>query len=263
VLVDDVGDERNRHIDIAATLARSLFDPPRGHRSDRAGSDEAFLRVWFRYLAAEWMSRGPYNKAWDAIDMGRQQAGEDAELDLAEGALHELTWRLAHEERQRVFGFAGDLEHAERALKKALGVDPHLDEARLRLARVQTKRGRPADAIDTLAPMESPATEPGFLYLARLFEGDAWEAQQELRRAEAAYRAAMAVLPQSASAPLSLAHLLFIHGRRDEASDLVRSLATSATAQSQQEPWLPYRLGTSWRSTGYLDDLRDIVMVHK
>jgi tetratricopeptide (TPR) repeat protein len=244
--------------DLAWKAVTPLYDPPRGHRPEGPGTDHAFLRAWFHYVVPHETSRGRWVSALQLFKEGEGQLGEDAELLLAAAATHELAWRAEHDEEHEV-QMHGDLPAAETMLRRATEIDPALDEARVRLGRVQAKRGESQAALETLSRLQAPKTEAGFVYLARLFEGEIHEGLQQYDRAEAAYRAANAALPSAESAQIALAHLLHQMGRRDEALERVNALATGASTDARNDPWLLYLAGESWRQPNYLDALRAIV----
>ncbi len=134
---------------------------------------------------------------------------------------------------------------------------PALHEARLRLARVLTLRKRYDDALAILAALPSDA-EQDYRYLAALFEGDARERRGDADGAAQAYARAAAVLPQAGSATFALAHLRSTQGDRAGALDLMRpSLAAGDVVET--DPWLWYRLGTAWRTSGYLEAMQTMV----
>lgn len=235
---------------------RALYDPPRGRRPEGPGTDHAFLVAWFRFMVVDATAHGRWPFALEIFREGRAQVGDDPELLLAAAALHEVAWRREHEEEQPNQPVHGDLAAAETLLQRAIEVDPALDEARLRLGRVQTKRGELPAALATLAPLQSLRTEPAFVFLARLFEGDAYEAVPDLPKAEAAYRAAIAAMATGQSARLALANVLHKSGRRDDAANGVVAVATGARSDATDDPWVHYALGVAWRRANYLAALR-------
>lgn len=245
--------------DQAWTPVLALYDPPRGRRAEGPGTDAEFLRAWFRYEVVRETGRGRWPFASRVLQEADAQIGEDAELLLAKGALHELAWRTEHDE-ERPLEFHGDLAAAETALGRAIEIDPKLDEARLRLGRVQGKRAEADAALATLAALRSPATEAGFVYLARLFEGEVLESTREFEKAEAAYRAAIAAMPSAESAQIALANLLHGAGRRDEALRRILDLSAGANTRAKNDPWILYRTGEAWRQDDYFDALRALVV---
>lgn len=236
-----------------------LYDPPRGQRPDGPGTDQAFLRAWFHYIVIHETSRGRWVIALQMFHEGETQIGDDAELLLAGAAIHELAWRAEHVEEHRPPQMHGDLAAAETMLRRAIELDPSLDEARLRLGRVQATRGESQAALETLSTLTEPRTEAGFVYLARLFEGEVHQDLHAYDKAEASYRASMAALPTGEAAQIALAHLFHETGRRDEALRRVTATASGATTDARNDPWLFYGAGVTWRQENYLAALRAIV----
>jgi tetratricopeptide repeat protein len=235
------------------------YEAPSRRETEKPGSDAAFLRAWFRFMVTHDIARRWHNIVQQDIDLALRMTVGDPDILLAQGALHEVTWHDRHEEgREHLTPFPADLAVAERALRAAVDADPGLVEARVRLGRVQTMRGESADALRTLAAL-GPGTEPGFLYLARLFEGDVHETVGDLAAADRAYGEAMAVMPAAQSAQIARAHVRHTAGHRDEAIRDVVALAQAASLIADDDPWLIYRHGSVWRLAGYLDTLRQMV----
>jgi len=245
--------------DVAWSAVTPLYNPPRGRRPDGPGTDHAFLRAWFHYIVIHETSRGRWAAALQMFNEGRDQLGDDAELLLAGAAIHELAWRMEHDDEHGPVEPHGDLAAAETMLRRAGEIDPKLDEACLRLGRVQAKRGESQAALETLSRLQPPQAEPGFVYLARLFEGEVHQDLHESDKAEAAYLAAIAALPSGESAQIALAHLLHETGRRDVALQRINGLATGASTSATSDPWLLYMHGVTWRQENYLDVLRAFV----
>jgi tetratricopeptide (TPR) repeat protein len=252
-------EKRGVHVRAALEFVHVLSYPPRQERPHGPGTDEAFIRAFFLFLGAQNTFRESWRNADSDISKGLDVIGEDAELLLAQGALHEFAWRQVHDEDRLVSGFTPDLAQAEQALQKAVAVDPRLDEARLRLGRVQALRGESEAALHTLAALRIPETENGFVYLARLFEGDIHETRGRAAEAEQAYLAAVALMPGAQSAQMALAQILHASGRRADAMRRVTTLGNGGRMDASDDPWLLYMRGVGWRRAGYLNALRAMV----
>jgi tetratricopeptide (TPR) repeat protein len=143
-----------------------------------------------RFKSAHEQARGQWRNAyWPVIDPHLFLGEDDSELLLARGALNETTWRIEHQEGRSV-QFEGDLGKADAAFRRALALDPRLEEAQLRLGRVLALRGQTDAALAALAGLQPGSADAGLACLARLFEGDVYEGRGDIGRAEAAYRAA-------------------------------------------------------------------------
>lgn len=104
------------------------------------------------------------------------------------------------------------LEQAERAFGRALEQAPDHLEARLHYGRVALDRGRPADAIDRLAPLRREPCLTVWCGLATLFTGEAHEQRGAPGNASRAYSMASSVPDVRQSALLALMHLAVQRG---------------------------------------------------
>lgn len=112
-----------------------------------------------------------------------------------------------------------------------LGDDPVVGgEALTRLASLQLRRNRTADALASLDRAERMTRDPYVLYLARLFRG--MTLQQMRRDADAvpAYRGALLVRPGGESASVRLAELLFKAGDRTAAQTVMADALAADTS---------------------------------
>lgn len=82
--------------------------------------------------------------------------------------------------------------------------------------------------------------EPFLVYLAQFFRGVTQERAGDHADAIDAYRAALAAMPRAQAASFALASLLFLQGRRDEASRVIDAAIRLPTAP---DPWRSYQTG--------------------
>jgi hypothetical protein len=101
--------------------------------------------------------------------------------------------------------------------------------------------------------------EAPYQYLARLFEGDVYELAGKLADAERQYLAAVALMPESQSAFIALAHVRHAQGARAQAAHDVRVTTGTKGVPDTADPWFWYSRGTAWRGQVYLDDLRRMI----
>ena len=149
---------------------------------------------------------------------------------------------------------AGRPKDAMLALERAVAAEPTLGSARLALAYAYVANGRPAEGFRLLDEVSRRIGEEygyvrtraaAHLFRAEwraavevltrglrrypdagefhLFLGYAWEGLDDLPRAEAAYRRALALYPDVTGGRLSLAHLLVRAGRPAEGAALARA----------------------------------------
>src|SRR5262245_12184788 len=138
----------------------------------------AFVRTWWLMVIAFLHQQFAVVDARDFAARARESVDDFPDLYMAIGATEEMGWTQRYE-ADGSDGFKGDLKEAERAYRSALAADSNLVEARLRLGRVLTLRGDP-ESLKVLEQINAGTTDDGFRYLARLFEGDAFERQGDL-----------------------------------------------------------------------------------
>lgn len=233
------------------TLAQSYIQKLAPY--DRASP---FVERWLLYTISRLHMRWEVAGARGVCKIAHTTISDTAELLLACGATEEMGWALEHNS-DGTSRMKGDLKEAERQFRSALGINPSLFEARLRLGRVLTLRND-REGMKTLEAIV-PGKDDGFSYLARLFEGDALERSGDSAGAEQRYRAAIALLPTAQSAQIALAHLRHARGARSEAAADVTALARDRTLADTSEPWFWYPRGLGWRAGAYAEELRTIV----
>jgi tetratricopeptide (TPR) repeat protein len=148
-------------------------------------------------------------------------------------------------------------EEAVVVLRRALGADPDLDEARLRLGRLLNELGRVDEALDTLRSRGGRA-DARFRYLNAMFEGAALQNGGRFEAAADAYRAAVALNPRCQTPWLALSAVLRDLGERESATETLERVA-AAGAQCD-DPWWSYRFGQAWRLDATLAELRQEVV---
>jgi hypothetical protein len=149
---------------------------------------------------------------------------------------------------------ASTLGEAEAAFRRAVAADPGLGEARLRLGRVRTLRGRLGEAI---ADLQQVAREDRSLrrrYLANLFAARAHEKRGDIESAARAYRAAVAIEPEGQSAWIGLGRALDLLERRDEAQKAFA--AALGIARKGGDPWWSYIRGDLERLESLMAELQ-------
>ena len=234
-------------IGVARAYAEKLASRDRG-----AG----FPRKWWLLVTAYLQGEFALASAKEFEEWAHDSVGDDPELLLAIGATQEMGW-TGHE-ADADFPFNGDLKEAERAYRHALAVQPDLVEARLRLGRVLTLRGDTGGAVRLLAEIDERA-EREYRYLARMFEGDAFERMGNDAEAERRYLAATALLPEAQSAHLGLAQVRHKRGARAEAAESVRATTQTKTVPDTSEPWFRYSSGLARHTSRYLEELLAMV----
>jgi tetratricopeptide (TPR) repeat protein len=111
-------------------------------------------------------------------------------------------------------------------------------EAMARLAILQLRLGRVADALKSVDRADQYTRDPYVLYLSAYVRGRIAEAQKQPERARAAYERAVKVWPHGQAATMALASLLFQQGRRAEAQELTGGMLAASPAPP--DPWREY-----------------------
>jgi tetratricopeptide (TPR) repeat protein len=187
----------------------------------------------------------------------------DAELLLARGSARE---ELATIGRPVAAGMVDSLdavatdaaarrewfEKARQDLAAALAIDPGLEPARLRLARVLWRLGDPENARRHL---EAALSSPGpvdHTYLAHLFLGRIHQDAGRLEPAMSEYRLAEALHPAAASASTALSSALFLAGKPDAAREALQGMGV-AGGRPERDPFWDYLV----LNAAGLDELRE------
>jgi hypothetical protein len=219
-----------------------------------AARTDPFSRDWWLLVIAFFQGQLELSQAASFADRARALVGDSPQLFLAIGITEEMGWTFGHD-TDRKYAFGGDLGDAESAYRSALAGQPDLVEARVRLGRVLTLRGRVDESLRVLSTIGA-AEDPESRYLARLFEGDALERRGNVSEAERRYLAAFAAVPSAQSARVALAHVRYLNGARADAAAAVRATAADGTGAETADPWFWYTRGLLWRTAGYLLTLR-------
>ena len=127
---------------------------------------------------------------------------------------------------------------AARAFENLLNDESVGGEAAMRLGALHARRGRVNDALGMFDRAERRTRDRYVIYLTRYFKGQALQNASRLADAEAAYRGALATIPQAQSATIALAGLLAKTGRRAEAAELID--AQISTSPAPADPWAGY-----------------------
>jgi tetratricopeptide (TPR) repeat protein len=145
--------------------------------------------------------------------------------------------RIVAESRIPAATVTKSLEEAVKRYTEAARNDATRAEAFLRRGRIELALGRADQAIESLDRV-NPTDDPNVQYLGHLFRGQALERLNRTDDARQAYEAALAVRPETQSASMALAALLFRRGERDLADRRVRALFDRQ--KRTDDPWWLY-----------------------
>ena len=216
----------------------------------------AFVQTWILFVMSSFHGQRGVQAAREFGRGAHDPHGDSALLLLAFGATEEMGWAM-HQEEDPPANVDGDLKDAERDYRQALILSPDLVEARVRLGRVLALRND--DESMRVFEQIGEGIEAPYQYLARLFEGDVYERAGKLADAERQYLTAVALMPESQSAFMALAHVRQTQGARAQSAQDVRVTTGARGVPDTADPWFWYSRGTAWRGPVYLDDLRRMI----
>ncbi|MEX2273608.1 MAG: hypothetical protein WD690_19235 [Vicinamibacterales bacterium] len=153
-----------------------------------------------------------------------------------------------------------DVDTADRAAARAIefyrraGEDPAFrHESALAIGYIQLRMKR-LDAVLPELAVAAESTDPFVRYLAHLFRGRTLAQLGGVDEAMAAYRAALAVIPNAQSASIALAAMLHAADQPDPAIDI---MTKSFAARPAEDPWREYGFGQFRHWTRYRDQMRE------
>lgn len=263
-----VGDGQNagaEAISLHWTLARLLI----GQLKPTPGQD-LWARNWYRAILGQYQQIGSFDST--VLRPALQLFPDDAQILLLAGCHREAMASPLFQEfarpyrmlniRARTIGALSpgiarrgdELEAAERYFRRALRSDPTLFEARIRLGRVLSERGRHDDAATELRAALQAPLEPMLEYYAALYLGAALEGRGDASGAVEAYTRAAGLAPEAPVPQLALARLAQLRGdRQGQLAHLSRALAPSG---DPQDAWWSYRAAQARNAAAWLDEVR-------
>jgi len=202
------------------SFGRELLD-----RLDAEGDadlEDDFALLWYRAVAAFLQSWNEFAELEPHLRRGRKIFPRDPVLLLHEGTLHEAyaepriqrLYRSSRRTRRRIGDVGDELAKARTALEEALRIDPGLDEARIRLARVRGLEGDHEGSAALLRECVERPLSPLMRYYAHLFLGREEHVLGRLDSAAVAYERAIELYPEAQSPRLGLGQLAWDRGDR-------------------------------------------------
>lgn len=146
---------------------------------------------------------------------------------------------------------------ARRAFEDVLTVSPDHAEARLRMGRVLWRLQRADEARACFEKILSKAGEAPVQYLAHLFLGRVLEGRGDLPGAEAQYRLALSIEPDSGTAAVALSQVRFLQGDNESAREVLVVGLDAARRRRSFDPWVPYLIVQSPVGEQILAGLRE------
>jgi tetratricopeptide repeat protein len=225
-----------------------------------------FLLTWHLMMASHTQCHVDPDTSERILRLALRLFPGNGEILMALGAAHEsrstvgfgpsrVTWRTESRPivRRDRFDVEDELRGAERRYREALAAQPDLDEARLRLGRVQHQRGGLDEAAATLTPLLSRKLHPALAYLARLFLASVLADQDRRREAADLYVQALELNPGGQAGFIGLSALLYADNQ-PAPSEVV--LGRFFDADLANDPYWAYIQGECWHLSTRLANAR-------
>lgn len=234
----------NLHWDYARDLLDAVTPTP---------ATDATVALWYRAVMATFASSYSFGEALPHVSRARQVVGSDPGVLFGDAAIQETLASPRIQDYVRVTTLPNEqkflfvtsgrehLELSESLFRRALQGDPTLVEARIRLARVVSQRGKHEEALAVLKEV-SLHSDAVLAYYTHLVRGDAERALKRSGAAQASYAQALALFPTAQSARLALAHLARVRADRDGAISLLQPTLAAPTPRDD-DPWWEYHRG--------------------
>jgi len=248
-------------------IARMALDHVKPPGADRAApGGDAMVRRWY-HATAVWMA---HREDYDPLHLerGLEIFRDDPDLLFLSGcqretfaaphiqaAVHSISLPSGYSvwlESER-----GELQRAETFFRRALGVKPGFDEARLRLGRVLGLLGRHGDAARELRQAVASVDDDLLRYYGELFLGAEEEALGRFGAAFDAYQRAAALYQAAQSPRLALSSLGRRRGDRAAALRALQQLFDQpSSGLDRHDPWWTYHIAPGRNAEELLEALR-------
>jgi tetratricopeptide (TPR) repeat protein len=231
-----------------------------------------FVKRFHLAMAKRWHAEMCLAEGLRWVQNGLKWAARDPLLLLARGAMEESTSTLFPRLRQLRPGLTPSqrqealdtqregrvqLERARSSLEAAAAADPNLDEARLRLGRIQWRLGEAERARASFEAVIARGGDPGQGYLAHLFLGRVHEDARRHEDAEREYRAALDAFPQAQVAAVALGHVLHVTGRGTPARQVLQDGLNYAGRRTEGDPYWDYLQSSVSAADALFEELRE------
>jgi len=259
---------RSRHWKFATRIAIALSHAKErpGVHPDVVAAAHRLSALWFRTVAAMCLRRGELGLADGTLGWGLRLFPDDPGLRLLTGTLHQayadprvqrftgrdqtakrgllVQPRTRSEQPPPVLGpqsATWELSLAEASLRRALELQPTLQEARVRLAHVLTDRGEDAEAASVASAALAGGLPPEFEAYAALILGRSAARLGRLDDARAAFARAATLAPEAQAPRIGLAQVALAEGKAAAALAQLTVLAGPAhVTPPDDEKWLGY-----------------------
>lgn len=239
-------------------LARLLLDelPP-------GDASRAFATTWYHGVTAYLLAQGNFGQAETNLDHATQVMPQSAQTLFDLGCVAEtqgmnIFQQVILDDRDPLLGGRPGIISAPRTIPsakargaeaaglfdRALAIDPHLPEARVRWARLLEVDKRWTDATRQIGLALSDHPDRDVAFFAHLFGARAENALNHATDAETHLTQALSLFPQAESAILEASNTALTHSDPVLAKSRLMSLADAGRDTSPAvDPWIAYPLG--------------------
>jgi tetratricopeptide (TPR) repeat protein len=239
-------------------LARQLLDelPP-------GDASQAFATTWYHGVTAYLLADGDFAQAETNLDHATQVMPESAQTLFDLGCVAEaqglnIFQQVILDDRDPLLGGRPGIISAPRTIPsakargaeaaglfdRALAIDPHLPEARVRWARLLELDKRWTDATQQIGLALSDHPDRDVAFFAHLFGARAAKALNHATEAEAHLTQALQLFPQAESAILEASDTALTHNDPVLAKSRLMSLAgPNRDTSPAADPWIAYPMG--------------------
>jgi hypothetical protein len=244
------------HLATARTFVHQI---PEGRTSTDRSSE--FKQRWNALAVGPYLSQDLLAQAQQEIRTGFDEYPGNKELELAVGVVEEMraqfaepnlrgSWNTARADRGPVNyrnsvqpNVEAMLTRATVAYRRALGVDQHYLEVRLRLGWVLLLNHSAGPARAQLEEVRARATRSDLRYLAHLFVGAVDEHDRRIEDAVHEYEAAHDIAPAWQTASIALIRVERALGHGDRAREVAAAYAALPRTAADDDPWWRYNMG--------------------
>jgi tetratricopeptide (TPR) repeat protein len=205
-----------------------------------------FVALWYHATAAYLFRNGLFGELGDHLAQAHRAMPHDARVLFDQGCLAEalgldLVQQVAAHTRSQLPSAETTNAHAIEDYRHAIEADPHLAEARVRLARLLDLYGDHAGALQELHQALGDTPSRAVAFYAHLFAARAESAMGHLTDAQHDVDGALALFPHAASGLLAASQLAL--NRADATAALSRLHELSEPTPGVPDPWTDYAYG--------------------